>query len=234
MMPSFYPVLNTPTTAYTVQPGCGFLDPAYYASRGAVHNAIDLNAVTGKDTDLGDPVHAADTGMVINTGWDSYIGGMVEIQHGDGTISGYWHLRDIHVKPGDAVQGGDLIGQIGKGARLSMDAHLHFYVKRSGVSLPISYWPSTHDKDRRACEAFVAEHYHHPEEWLKARGAKRHIRDLQALRGAPTRTLVNGQDVTGQIIQYPAQGVTVDARTAKTEIYINGLVPANIPARPLN
>ncbi|GGO32772.1 M23 family metallopeptidase [Deinococcus humi] len=233
-MTSFYPVLNTPTTAYTVQAKCGFMDPLYYASEGSVHPACDFNAVTGGDTDLGDPVHATDTGIVVNIGWDSYIGGMIEIEHGDGSISGYWHCRDIHVKRGEAVQGGDLIGQIGKGGpRSGMKAHLHFYVKRSGVSLPISYWPSTHYKDRRVCEAFVTEHYHHPEEWLKARGAKRRIEDLQALRGNPTRTLVNGQDVTGRIVQFPAQGITVDARTAKTEIYINGLVPGNIPALPL-
>ncbi|CAM3837392.1 M23 family metallopeptidase [Deinococcus frigens] len=232
-MTSFYPVLNTPTTAYTVQNGCGFIDSAYYEARGAVHNACDWNAVTGRDTDLGDPVHAADTGTVVNAGWDGYIGGMVELQHNDGTISGYWHLRDIHVKRGEAVQGGDLIGQIGKGARLSMDAHLHFYVKKAGVKLPLSYWPSTHMKNRAECEAFVRQNYHHPEEWLKARGAKRRIEDLQALRGSPMHTLVNGQDVTGTLAQYPAQGVTVDARTSKTEIYINGLVAVDLPALPL-
>ena len=123
-MTAFFPLLDTPTTKYTVQAGCGYLDPAYLAATKSQHPAEDFNAVTGSDTDLGDPVHAADDGTVTYTGWDSYIGGIVEIQHADGSVSGYWHLRDLHVSAGQRVSGGDMIGQVGKGAQLNMNAHL--------------------------------------------------------------------------------------------------------------
>jgi murein DD-endopeptidase MepM/ murein hydrolase activator NlpD len=229
---AFYPVLNTPTTTYTVQPSCGFIDPAYFAATGSVHPAVDYNAITGNDTDLGDPVHAADDGTVLYTGWDAYIGGIVEILHPDGSISGYWHLRDVHVVKGQRVEGGDFIGQVGKGAKLNMKAHLHFYVKRAGVIRAPSYWPSTHIKNRAACEASVRADYHHPEEWLKARGAKRTLAELQAQRGSPTRVLVNDTEVTGQLVQRPANGLTIDARTSTVRVYANDPTPVSVPALP--
>lgn len=233
-MTAFYPLLNTPTTSYSVQPGCGFLDPLYFAATKSVHPAHDWNATTGGDTDLGDPVHAADGGTVLGTMWDGYIGGIVEILHADGSISGYWHLRDIHVSKGQYVNGGDLIGQVGKGAKKNMFAHLHFYVKKAGVDLPLNYWPSTHIKDRTTCEQFVREKYHQPEEWLKARGAKRNLSDLQAQRGEPTRVLLvrgtESEDVTGRLVPLPPHEVTLDARTATVRLYVND--PQNIPATP--
>lgn len=237
-MTAFYPVLNTPTTVYTVQTGCGFLSSSYYDAEGAVHPAEDYNAVTGADTDLGDPVVAADDGTVIETGWHGYIGGGVHIRHADGSTSGYWHLRDIHVRKGDVVRGGDLIGQIGKGGKgekSPMKAHLHFYVLKAGVNLPLFYWPSGHEKNRARAEAFVRDKYHLPSEWLKARGAKRTLADLQAQRGTPTRVLVNDVEVTGQLVQRPANGVTIDARTSTVRVYANakgGNPEISVPALP--
>lgn len=245
-MTAFYPVLNSPTTEYTVQNGCGFLDDAYYYSkmkrngvwvpRKQVHPAVDFNAITGGDTDLGDGVHGADGGTILGTTWDRYIGGIVENLHTDGSISGYWHLRDIHVRKGQYVNGGDLLGQIGKGAQLDMSAHLHFYVKKPGVDLPLGYWPSTHFKDKAACEAFIREHYYDPIAWLKARGAKRTLADLQAQRGEPVKVLVvHGDDVvdvTGKLVPMPERGMTLDARTATVRLYVNQQPPSTIPALP--
>ena len=133
--------------------------------------------------------------------------------------------------------GGDFIGQIGKGAKLDMPAHLHFYVKKAGVNLAPNYWVSTHLKDRAAAEKFVRDNYHQPEEWLKGRGAKRTLAELQAQRGAPTRVIINDVDVTGQLVQRPVNGVTVDARTSTVRVYANDLRgppdPA-VPALPTN
>ena len=66
--------------------------PAYYRARGSVHPAIDLNAVTGA-IPIWATRHAADSGRVVAIMWDSYIGGIVEIRHSDGSTSGYWHLQ---------------------------------------------------------------------------------------------------------------------------------------------
>lgn len=235
-MTAYWPLLNTPTTSYSIQPGCGFLSGSYYAARKACHPAIDLNAITGSDTDLGDPVRAADTGTVLGTMWDSYIGGIVEILHPDGSISGYWHLRDIHVVKGQYVNGGDFIGQVGKGAKLDMAAHLHFYVKRKGVSLALNYWPSTHIKDRQKAEEFIRENYYEPEKWLSDRGAKRHIQDLQAEGREPVRVLIvrgdQTEEVTGKLAPLPPFA-SVDARNLPTvRVYINDPNVRVIPPTP--
>lgn len=191
-MPAFFPVLNTPSTTYTVQQGCGFLDPGYFTAEKAVHPAVDFNATTGADTDLGDPVYAADDGVVVDATFGSYIGGIIEIQHADGDISGYWHERNIHVRKGQRVRGGDMIGQMGKGGPASggrMKAHCHFYVKKAGVKLASDYWPSLYIRDRLRAEAFVRENYHEPLQWLTERGALRNLSDLQNLRPDPARGL---------------------------------------------
>ncbi|MDO4264678.1 MAG: M23 family metallopeptidase [Deinococcus sp.] len=234
---TFFPVLNSPTTAYSVQPGCGFLDPRYYASERAVHPAVDFNAVTGADTDLGDPVYAADDGVVIDVAWGSYIGGIIEILHDDGSISGYWHERDIHVRKGQRVKAGDMIGQMGKGALLDMKAHCHFYVKKAGVQLPSDYWVSKFISDRGRAEAFVRENYHEPLGWLTARGASKRLSDLQALRNDPTRVLVFRADqpteITGQLSPFPDYGVTLDGRGSTVRLYLNPKPqPTDIPVTP--
>lgn len=236
-MTAFFPTLNSPTTFYTVQPGCGFLDPRYYAAEKAVHPAVDLNAVTGADTDLGDPVYAADDGVVSDVAYGSFIGGIIEITHDDGSISGYWHERDIHVRKSQRVKGGDMIGQIGKGATGVMKAHCHFYVKKAGVQLPSDYWVSKFIADRAKAEAFVREHYHDPLVWLAARGASKRLSDLQALRNDPTRVLIsqNGTptDVTGQLRPLPEYGVSLDARSSTVRLYLNSRPqPVDIPATP--
>ena len=60
---------------------------------------------------------------------------------------------------------------------------------------------------------------------------------MQALYGAPTRVLVNDIDITGQLVQRPDNGVTVDARTETVRVYVNSREPVpsiSIPALPLN
>lgn len=191
-MTAFFPVLNSPSTLYTVQPKTGFLDPAYYAAEGAVHPAVDFNSTAGGDSDMGDPVYAADDGVVVDATFGSYIGGIIEIQHADGSISGYWHERNIHVRKGQRVRAGDMIGQMGKGGPASggrMTAHLHFYVKKKGVRLASDYWVSLYIRDRLRAEAFVRENYHPPLDWLRERGALKALADLQNLRPDPARGL---------------------------------------------
>ena len=40
-------------------------------------------------------------------------GNAVIIDHGGGLFSGYWHLVDLAVTPGQPVQPGDLLGHVG-------------------------------------------------------------------------------------------------------------------------
>jgi murein DD-endopeptidase MepM/ murein hydrolase activator NlpD len=50
------------------------------------------------------------------------------VQHADGFRSGYFHLRDLYVKPGQAVTLGTPLGLPGDNPRDKDAAHLHFEV----------------------------------------------------------------------------------------------------------
>jgi murein DD-endopeptidase MepM/ murein hydrolase activator NlpD len=52
-------------------------------------------------------------------------GNAVIIDHGAGLHTGYWHLSKIDVKPGQAVQAGDKLGEVGT-TGLSTGWHLHW------------------------------------------------------------------------------------------------------------
>ena len=85
------------------------------------HNGLDIAALEGT------PVKAAAKGTVIDAGEFFFSGNMIYIDHGQGIISLYAHLSRIDVKPGDAVNTGDIIGAVGQTGRVT-GAHLHFAV----------------------------------------------------------------------------------------------------------
>jgi murein DD-endopeptidase MepM/ murein hydrolase activator NlpD len=104
------------------------------------HLGEDLNAKTGGNTDLGDPVYSVANGYVkfaedVGGGW----GNVIRILHKleDGTIveSLYAHCDEIKASKGSFVSKGDKIGTIGD-AHGQYYAHLHFEI-RSDVSMSI-------------------------------------------------------------------------------------------------
>lgn len=100
-----------------------------YASKN--HRGIDLQ---GK---AGDPVYAAADGVVEIV---SNRLGQVTIAHADGSKTRYMHMQRFHVKPGDNVKAGQLIGDVGNiGANgrphPRMGAHLHFEVIENGQNV---------------------------------------------------------------------------------------------------
>ncbi|PPK93044.1 peptidase M23-like protein [Nonlabens xylanidelens] len=99
------------------------------------HLGDDWNAVTGGDSDLGDPIYAIANGQVtfakdIGSGW----GKVIRISHKlpDSTYieSLYAHCDQILVSTDSIIKRGDQIGTIGtaNGAYL---AHLHFEIRDS-------------------------------------------------------------------------------------------------------
>jgi murein DD-endopeptidase MepM/ murein hydrolase activator NlpD len=61
-------------------------------------------------------------------------GNAVIIDHGQGVFSGYWHLSQIFVEPGQKVETGDLLGLVGN-TGLSTGAHLHWELRIYGLAV---------------------------------------------------------------------------------------------------
>ncbi len=105
------------------------------------HRGTDFGA------EMGDPVVAPNAGRVIATERFVLPGNAIWIDHGQGVITGYFHLSQILVKPGDAIEAGQLIGRVGSTGR-STGPHLHWSVSIQGrtvnpaelVALPERLW----------------------------------------------------------------------------------------------
>ena len=97
------------------------------------HKGIDIAGNTG------DPIGAADGGVVTYVGWYYGGGNTVMIQHDDGTVTEYMHMSAFNCKEGDTVAQGQTIGQVGSTGN-STGPHCHFGVKVNGEHVdPLTY-----------------------------------------------------------------------------------------------
>ncbi len=83
------------------------------------HEGADFSAYGGSE------VRAPAAGQVALAETLSIRGGSVILDHGLGLHSGYYHLSAVHVSPGQSVEKGDLIGEVGSTGR-STGNHLHW------------------------------------------------------------------------------------------------------------
>ncbi len=92
------------------------------------HSGLDIAAPAGT------PITAPAPGTIINIGSYYFNGNTVLLDHGQGLISGYFHMQNISVKPGQSVSRGDLLGTVGATGRVT-GPHLHWniYLNRSKV-----------------------------------------------------------------------------------------------------
>jgi len=91
------------------------------------HPGIDIAAK------LGDPIYAADNGIVIYAGWNNWgYGYLVVIDHGNGWQTWYAHNSDIYVDCGQNVYQGAVISAAGSTGR-STGPHLHFETRFQGT-----------------------------------------------------------------------------------------------------
>jgi murein DD-endopeptidase MepM/ murein hydrolase activator NlpD len=99
------------------------------------HTGIDLGA------DYGDPIKAADSGVVIHADWLGGYGKAVIIDHGNGLQTLYAHNSELVVSNGQTVRKGQLISRAGS-TGYSTGPHLHFEVRRNGSPTdPMGYLP---------------------------------------------------------------------------------------------
>lgn len=87
-----------------------------------IHPGIDLAGENGE------PVYAADSGVVVFAGWSDWgYGNTIIIDHGNSWWTLYAHLSGIFVGCGQGVYQGNQIGAVGATGR-AQGAHLHFEV----------------------------------------------------------------------------------------------------------
>lgn len=104
---------------------------------GANHPAIDISGGTGH------PIYAADSGVVVYSGWNDWGYGLVIVlDHGNGWQTLYAHLSQINVVCGQAVFQGNVIGLMGSTGN-STGPHLHFEIMHDqyGKVNPHNYLP---------------------------------------------------------------------------------------------
>jgi murein DD-endopeptidase MepM/ murein hydrolase activator NlpD len=101
-----------PTTDHSIS--------GYHYDPSTNHNGVDFG---GR---IGNPIFAADGGVVVYAGWNDYgYGNMIVIDHGTGWQTLYAHLSTISAGCGVSVGQGDVIGAMGSTGR-SSGPHLHF------------------------------------------------------------------------------------------------------------
>lgn len=99
------------------------------------HSGIDIAA------DYGDPITAADNGVVIHADWLGGYGKAVIIDHGNGLQTLYAHNSELSVYAGQAVRKGQTISHAGS-TGYSTGPHLHFEVRVNGTPTdPMAYLP---------------------------------------------------------------------------------------------
>ncbi|WP_371372040.1 murein hydrolase activator EnvC [Sporomusa aerivorans] len=99
------------------------------------HSGIDIGA------DYGDAIAAADSGVVIFSGWMGGYGKAVIIDHGGGISTLYAHNSELLVEEGTRVQKGQTISRCGT-TGYSTGPHLHFEVRENGTPVsPMNYLP---------------------------------------------------------------------------------------------
>ena len=98
-----------------------------------VHNGLDF------DGDFGSPIYAADTGVIVYSGWsDRGYGNLIVVDHDGGWQTFYAHMMDGTLLPcGSNVQKGQLIASMGSTGR-STGPHLHFEMRLNGY--PVNPW----------------------------------------------------------------------------------------------
>jgi len=109
-----------PTGSYAVS-GWRFADPS---NRG--HIGLDYRCR------LGDPIYAADSGVVVWAGWNGGYGNLVRVRHGNGYETYYAHFSAYAVSCGDPVVQGQVVGYCGS-TGWSTGPHLHYEIRYNGV-----------------------------------------------------------------------------------------------------
>jgi len=94
----------------------------------SMHEGIDFAAPVGT------PVQVTAAGQVMQARYNGAYGNMVEVEHAEGFVTRYAHLKSILVKPGQILRAGERVGLLGNTGR-STGPHLHYEVIYKGRAM---------------------------------------------------------------------------------------------------
>lgn len=117
--PSIWPVIGWVTSefGYRISP---------FTGKREFHRGIDIA------TKMGEEILAPANAYVAKISYQSDMGNMLLLDHGNGITTCYGHLAKIKAKQGRTVKRGEVIGVIGTSGR-STGPHLHYGVRVNGV-----------------------------------------------------------------------------------------------------
>lgn len=124
----------------SIMPTSGWLSSEFAKSRfhpilheNRPHNGIDLTA------EIGTPIVAPASGVVVYAGWDRGFGRTLEIDHGHGIRTRFAHCARLDVRRGQRVTRGQLIAAVGNSG-LTTSPHLHYEIHVNGRPVdPLSF-----------------------------------------------------------------------------------------------
>jgi murein DD-endopeptidase MepM/ murein hydrolase activator NlpD len=117
--------LRPRTSAITSEFGSGRLFNGRMTSR---HLGVDFRGA------VGEPVHAANRGVVALVDNFFLAGNVVYIDHGGGLVTAYFHLSKPLVSVGDTVARGQTIGLVGATGRVT-GPHLHWAARYGAITV---------------------------------------------------------------------------------------------------
>ena len=92
------------------------------------HMGVDFDGETG------DPIVAANRGLVALIGDFYYAGNVVYLDHGKGLITIYMHMTEVDVTEGQVIERGEQVGKVGATGRVT-GPHVHWTARYGRVSV---------------------------------------------------------------------------------------------------
>jgi len=129
--PSINPI--SPADPYWLTSTYGYRNDPFTGKRTA-HHGIDLAGPEGLD------IHCTGAGTVVFAQMNRHgYGKEVVVDHGFGYTTRYAHLHDIHVKKGQELKRGEVIGTLGSTGR-STGPHLHYEIRKDNRAVNPFYF----------------------------------------------------------------------------------------------
>jgi murein DD-endopeptidase MepM/ murein hydrolase activator NlpD len=130
--PDMWPILGPINSGFGER-----VDPILGGGTGEFHKGVDIGSPDGT------PVHAPADGRVVKAGMASGYGREIDINHGNGLVTVYGHLKGFNVVVGQMVVKGQVIGFVGHSGRVT-GPHLHYEVQVRGTAVnPHKYLRTT-------------------------------------------------------------------------------------------